>query len=438
MLTLVVLPVLYFYFETGLKKTKTSIGMILVGLFILVNAETFAQTSKITSLDQAIQVALENNPNVKVEVLRLEQQRALKGASWNIGKTAVDMEYGQTNSIAMNDTRFSVSQTFEFPTTYSRQYGLAQAKVESGELAVEMSKNELTREVKSTWYSLWKLVDKARLLSRQDSIYAGFARAAALRFETGETNLLEKATADAVIAEIQTMVVQNQADIKIYRTSLKMLLNSETEIELKLGQLKQKESQIPIDSSSLAGNPTLAWVQQQIAIAEKEKSVEKSRLLPDLKLGYFNQSFNGPGQTASGDAVTFASGDRFDGIQVGLAIPIFSLKSQSATIKSKTIKIAEAEQQKLAFSNELENQLSALILEYEKYQTSLAFYEVNALPQAELILKQSQRGFQSGEIGYVEYTQGLNRSLSVSFNYLDLLDKSNQTLIQIEFLSGIN
>jgi cobalt-zinc-cadmium resistance protein CzcA len=193
-----------------------------------------------------------------------------------------------------------------------------------------------------------------------------------------------------------------------------------------------------MDSSSLAANPTRAWVQQQIAIAEKEKSVEKSRLFPDLKLGYFNQSFNGPGQTASGDPVTFASGDRFDGIQVGLAIPIFSLKSQSATIKSKTIKIAEAEQQKVAFSNELENQLRALLLEYEKYQTSMAFYEANALPQAELILKQSQRGFQSGEIGYVEYTQGLNRSLSVSFNYLELLDKSNQTLIQIEFLSGIN
>jgi cobalt-zinc-cadmium resistance protein CzcA len=439
MLTLVVLPVLYFYFEKGIKKTRGPVGMILLGVLILVNVEAFAQTSpKVTSLDQAIQVALENNPNVKVEALRLEQQRALIGASWNMGKTAVDMEYGQTNSIATNDTRFSVSQTFEFPTTYIRQYGLAQAKVESGELAVEMSKNELTREVKSTWYSLWKLIDKARLLSRQDSIYAGFAKAAALRFETGETNLLEKATADAVIAEIQAMVVQNQADIKIYQTRLKMLLNSKTEIEVELGELTQKESQIPMDSSSLAANPTRAWVQQQIAIAEKEKSVEKSRLMPDLKLGYFNQSLNGPGQTASGDAVTFGSGNRFDGFQVGLAIPIFSLKSQSATIKSKTIKIAEAEQQKLAFSNELENQLSALILEYEKYQTSLAFYEVNALPQAELILKQSQRGFQSGEIGYVEYTQGLNRSLSVSFNYLDLLDKSNQTLIQIEFLSGIN
>ena len=140
----------------------------------------------------------------------------------------------------------------------------------------------------------------------------------------------------------------------------------------------------------------------------------------------------------SGDPVVYSSKDRFDGFQVGLAIPIFSLKSQSAIIKSKSIRIAEAEEQETAFTIELENRFTSLLLEYQKFQTSLDFYEDSALPQAELILKQSQRGFQSGEIGYVEYTQGLNRSLNVYFNYLDLLDKSNQTLIQIEFLSGIN
>ena len=160
--------------------------------------------------------------------------------------------------------------------------------------------------------------------------------------------------------------------------------------------------------------------------------------MPDIKVGYFNQSLNGPGETVAGDPKFFTSKDRFDGFQVGLAIPVFSIKSQSANIKSKTIRIAEVEQEEEAFTNELENQLTTLLLDYEKFQTSLDFYETNALPQAELILKQSQRGFQSGEIGYVEYIQGLSRSLTVSFNYLDLLDKSHQALIQIEFLSGIN
>lgn len=440
LLTLVVLPVLYFFFEKGIKRVNGALAVGIIGvLLLLVTPDAFAQTNvKVTSLDQAIQLALENNPNVKVESLRLDQQRALKGASWNIGKTSVDMEYGQTNSIARNDTRFSVSQTFEFPTTYIRQTGLAEAKVESAELAVAISKNELIRQVKSTWYSLWKVVEKERLLSRQDSIYADFGRAAAIRFESGETNLLEKATADTQIAEIRAIIMQNGADIEIFLKRLKLLLNSNVAIEPIMGELPLKESQVLMDSSALATNPTRAWVQQQIEIAEKDKSVEKSRLMPDITLAYFNQSLNGLGENAMGNPVRFSSSDRFDGFQVGLAIPIFSLKPQSATIKSKTIKITEAKQQELAFSNELENQLIAMILEYEKFQASIVFYEASALPQAELILKHSQKGFQSGDIGYVEYTQGLNRSLSVTFNYLDLVDKSNQALIQIEFLSGVN
>ncbi|MEP4373816.1 MAG: efflux RND transporter permease subunit, partial [Algoriphagus sp.] len=438
-LTLVVLPILYYYFERGLRRPKGTVGLLVIGFLALGNLSSYAQTPMhVTSLDQAIALALENNPSVKAEGLRLEQQRALKGASWNIGKTAVDMEYGQTNSAFTNDSRFSVSQTFEFPTTYSRQNGLAESKIVSGELAVEMSKNELIRSVKSTWYALWTARKKGKLLARQDSIYDRFASAASLRFESGETNLLEKATAETQVAEIQAMIAQNNADVEINTKRLRMLINAEVTIEPEMGGLKENSPQLSLDQNSIADNPTLAWVQQQIAIAEKEKSVEKSRLMPDIKLGYFNQSFNGPGQTMSGDPVVYSSKDRFDGFQVGLAIPIFSLKSQSAIIKSKSIRIAEAEEQETAFTNELENRFTSLLLEYQKFQTSLDFYEDSALPQAELILKQSQRGFQSGEIGYVEYTQGLNRSLNVYFNYLDLLDKSNQTLIQIEFLSGIN
>ncbi|WP_339750786.1 CusA/CzcA family heavy metal efflux RND transporter [Algoriphagus aquimarinus] len=438
-LTLVVLPVLYYYFEKGFRKSTGKVGLLVITFLTVINISTFAQEpQRISSVDQAIELALENNPNVKAEALRLEQQRALKGASWNIGKTAVDMEYGQTNSSFTNDTRFSVSQTFEFPTTYSRQNGLAESKVISGELAVEMSKNELTRAVKSTWFALWTAKERGNLLVRQDSIYSRFASAATLRFEAGETNLLEKATAEAEVAEIQALLTQNIADIEIYSKRLKMLLNTEVEIESEMGILEQKSSPLSLSSISVDSNPTLAWVQQQIEIAEKEKSVEKSRLMPDIKVGYFNQSLNGPGETVAGDPKFFTSKDRFDGFQVGLAIPVFSIKSQSANIKSKTIRIAEVEQEEEAFTNELENQLTTLLLDYEKFQTSLDFYETNALPQAELILKQSQRGFQSGEIGYVEYIQGLSRSLTVSFNYLDLLDKSNQALIQIEFLSGIN
>ena len=203
------------------------------------------------------------------------------------------------------------------------------------------------------------------------------------------------------------------------------------------GKLEARQSTALLDTQGIANNPTLAWFRQQMKVAEREKSVEKSRLLPDLTVGYFNQSLNGPNQDIDGNPVTFTSSDRFTGFQVGVAIPLFGAKSQSSAIKATELKKQEAEAQLEAITNELQGRLKSLFQQYQKFQASLDYYEQSALPQAELILKQAQKGFESGEIGYVEYIQGLNRSLSVRFNYLDILNQYNQTIIEIEFISGI-
>jgi cobalt-zinc-cadmium resistance protein CzcA len=53
-------------------------------------------------------------------------------------------------------------------------------------------------------------------------------------------------------------------------------------------------------------------------------------------------------------------------------------------------------------------------------------------------LKNSQRGFQEGEIEYVEYVQGLNRALTIQTKYLAFVNQYNQTLIKIEQLTTKN
>ncbi len=60
------------------------------------------------------------------------------------------------------------------------------------------------------------------------------------------------------------------------------------------------------------------------------------------------------------------------------------------------------------------------------------------MPQAALLLKNSQRAFQEGEIEYMEYVQGLNRALTIQTKYLAFLNQYNQTLIKLEQLTTNN
>lgn len=74
----------------------------------------------------------------------------------------------------------------------------------------------------------------------------------------------------------------------------------------------------------------------------------------------------------------------------------------------------------------------------KKDQDNLRFYRLNALPQAKLLLKSSQRGFQEGAIEYIEYVQGVNRALAIASKHLEYINQYNQTLIIIEEFTANN
>ncbi len=161
--------------------------------------------------------------------------------------------------------------------------------------------------------------------------------------------------------------------------------------------------------------------------------MESAKLLPDITLGYFNQSLIGNGETANGTPTVFNSGDRFTGVQLGLSIPVF-FNAHTAKIKAARIHKMENKAQLEAVTNHTQSQLKMAMVSLKKDQQNLEFYRLNSLPQAELLLKQSQRGFQEGEIEYVEYVQGINRALNIQTKYLAFVNQYNQTLIKIEQL----
>lgn len=440
LLTLIVIPILYYYFERGIKlKSAITILLIVFGVMFLQTPNVSAQEKPVVykSLEEAIQVAVTNNPDIERADLQTQQEKMMKRASWNLPKTSFNVTHGQYNSIIDNDNQFNISQSLSFPTVYTAQNKLADARIEASEWVRNATQNELVQQVKSTWYSLWYEKGKRDLLLNQDSLYQRFVRAAALRFETGESNLLEKATAESQAAEINVMLAQNESDIKIFQTHLKTLINVDALVDIDVDKLTVREIGLLPEGTGITNNPTFSWFKQQIEVAEKEKAVERSRLMPDLMVGYFNQSLNGPNQDINGNPVTFDSNDRFTGFQIGVAIPIFGARAQSSIINTSQLRKQENEARLQSVANELEGELHSLIQQYQKYQQSLEYYKNNAVPQADLILKQAQKGFESGDINYIEYTQGLNRALGIHFNYLDIINKYNQTIIQIEFISGV-
>jgi len=436
LLTLIVLPIFYIFFSTHRFrfsfKRKSGITALLIILLIGSSAVNAQQTKRV-NLKQAIQLALDNNLSVHSSTLSVEVQKALKGASWDIPKTSIQGQFGQFNSYS-NDNSFTVTQSFSFPTVYANQYKLANANVKSSEWELKTSKLEIATQVKQVYWQLAYLHAKQKLFLWQDSLYAGFQRAAELRLKTGETNRLEMISARSQSLEIKNQLQQINADLVIYNQKLQTILNVETTLYPADTVLHRIDYLPAADKSVLAANPSVGYVNQQVEVSRLEKKVESSRILPDLSIGYFSQTIRGS-QDVNGVPRTFGAGDRFTGIQAGIAVPLwfapYSAKAKAAKFKEKV-----AQTNAEYYSKSLSGSYRSLMLEFSKNSNSVDYYEKQAIPEADLIIEQATKSYKAGAMDYLDYIQSLSRAITIKQNYLDALNNYNQTIIAIDYITG--
>jgi cobalt-zinc-cadmium resistance protein CzcA len=437
-LTLIVLPILYTWFENGMKMKQTpKLTMLIVALLSgSVVARAQAQTKPLT-MEYCMEQALANNGSVKSAEYVIEQNRQLRKTSFDLNKTNVTGMYGQYNSYR-NDLNVTVTQDISFPTVYTSLSDLAKANLSSSEIQKDVVQNELIYKVKQTWYQLLFLAHNETFLEDQDSIFTRYAKAAAARYRTGEINILEKITIESQLAELKNKLFQNQADIDITLNQMATLLNSKEPLIFKDSILTKRVLNLSSqDSTSFTANPALLFMRQKIAVNESQKDLERSRLMPDFNLGYFNQSLKGYQDNDEGVAQYSTASNRFQGVMVGVSIPIWA-RAQSARVKAADYSLKAAQADYELMQRNLNGQYNQLLQEYLKYNNSLAYYEKNVLPQADLILSNAYKTYVAGEINYVEYMTAINTALTMRSDYLNLLNQYNQSVINIEFIIGNN
>ncbi len=440
LLTLLVLPVFYIFFSSvsfrSLLKRKSTKTLAIIFLLVVCSSgfnTINAQKPKTIQLKQAIQLALDSNLMVRSSGYSVEVQKNLKRASWDIPKTNIEGQYGQFNSYS-KDNSFSVSQSFAFPTVYANQHKLASANVKSSEWQLKSSQLDIATQVKQIYWQLSYLYSKQKLFVYQDSLYSGFQKAAELRLKTGETNRLEMISARSESLEIKNKLQQISVDLIIYNQKLQTILNKEIAL-LPADTVLPRIDFIPAtENSAFAANPSIGYINQQVEVSQLEKKLESSRALPDLSIGYFSQTMQGT-QEINGVPRVFGIGDRFSGIQAGIAVPIwfvpYSAKAKAAKLKEK---IAQTNAE--SYSKSISGSYRSLLLELSKNSNSVDYYERQAIPEADLIISQATKSYKAGAMDYSDYMLSLNRALSIKQNYLDALNSYNQTIISIDFITG--
>ena len=427
-LTLFVLPVLYILFEKGIgfsfgRKRLTIVGIVLSIGIGKVNAQ------QPISLSAAIDTAMKNSLTVKDQKLLIKYRQQLIKTSGARPMANLTGDIGQLNS-AFTDNRIGISQSFSFPSVYAKQRNLLTLEAEQATLSATLKAAELRRTIAEAFDHFLYLKEKETLILKSDSLYSHFLDKAKIRFKVGESNIMEKATAETQKAAVAFQLSQLRQEMETVLLQFGVLLNSENRF-YPAGKIEKKKLPENVAAFEVDKNYTLKIYEQQKLISKALTKVEQSKLLPEISLGYFNTSMKGTGA----DDRYYNGNKRFQAAQIGIGIPIFSAAQKariSAARINEDIAISGFEQQR----QQLNLQLTTLRKQYQYGLENVEQYEKTVLKNAYLIITTANKQFVNGEINYLEWGMLINQSVTIQSNYLDLVKSLNQAVIQFNYLNA--
>jgi heavy metal efflux system protein len=432
LLTLIVLPILYYFLEDGFEKNKkTAINTSIILVLMFFNLKTNAQMVNLT-LPQAIDLAVKNSQLLQANNLDVQTVEILRGGILALPKTTISAVLGQVNSYQL-DENFSISQDIPNRALIKAKRQLAEQNVGINQQKLAINKQELIFNVKQSWYQILYLQALNKVFQREDSLLQQFVRGATLKFKTGESGILEKTIAENKQQQLKQNSLQIDNLMAVEKLKLNQLMNNSSDFlidEKPFSSLNFKEIN---DPNLINNNPLLLYAKQQIALIEAEKNVVRADALPDFKVGYFIQSIAGT-QDVNGQLKKYNSTPRFQGVQLGLNMPIFSRSAYKAKNDAMNSQLLAQQKHNEYLQTQLQSQLKQYIQQYDFAKNNVAYYEKNALPNAQMIVKNATKAYQSGDIGYVEFAQALQTNLDSQKAYLEAINNLNKTVISIEFI----
>lgn len=407
---------------------------LLATLFILGPLTLYGQQRAIT-LDEAIRTTLHQNPGLKAAASETRAARYQKRTSVDIPKTQLMWMSGQYNSIN-KDNNLTLTQSLPFPTVFTSQSKLGEIRIESGQFREVAARNELVYQLHLVHQTLQYLYARQQLLLRQDTLFTELVRTTSLQLSAGEGTLLQKTSAETRLNEVKNQLRQNAADQLTYNAQLRVLLNTADEVTLIPVPFVPLSTPLFNDSTQVSNNPQLVYQRSLQSVASQEKRVEANRALPDLTLGYFNQSLIGVQTQLDGTDRYYSSSDRFSGFMLGVSVPIWFVPA-SARVKAAGARSDAARYNTEQLERQLHGEWNKAIQQFEKYRNTLAYYSSSALPNAELLLKQSVVSFRAGEISQADYRLNVQQALGIQESYIQTVLSYNQSIHTLEFLTGV-
>lgn len=398
-------------------KLNKPIILLCCGYFVCCGL--FAQQAQNTELNQLIQSAVIHNKQLNSYLLQTESSKANIGTAYNIDKTTVYYGYDE-NNLAPNDRALKVlgiQQTFAFPTVYGARRNVYKSQWQQNKALYDLQKNQLVLNVSLVYDQIVYTQNKEKLYQHLDSLYAQFSKAGARKFELGETNYLEKITAEAKAEQIHTTLIQLQNQKKAFYEELKSLVQGSSDPLIRNNRLQI----IRLDSFESGKELQKNYLKTISQTYASQLKLQNQNWLPDLSVQFFTGTSQGLGYHQNG-------------FQIGVAVPLFF---NSNIAKRKTARLEQQSWEEMRSNKEIQMETFYLKkkAELSQYDEMIKYYNKNGKKLSDEILKTAELNFKNGEIDFFQYIQSLENAINIQLSYLDNVLSYNKSYLELHYFN---
>lgn len=333
-----------------MRITKKSIMTCVAVMFTAgVYAQNPQQNERIElTLDQAINIALDDNPTIKIADLEIERQKYVKRET--IGNHLPQLSATSQYSRAIKKSEMASGISFEPDNTWTTGVNLTlplfapgvyqtlklneQQRREAVE-AARSSKLTLVNAVKNAYYGILQAELSLATLRTSEQNTQETVDDIRVKYQNGLASEYDYISANVQLSNLRPTILAQENAIDILHKQLKMLLDIPDEVEVAtIGTLEEFAENV--DESSLTynadieGNSDLRTLDIQLEILRRQLKVSRTQRMPSLAAfagytlsGRDEISFPGIGGTTGGGGGGWEWQHPISA-GVTLSIPIFS------------------------------------------------------------------------------------------------------------------
>ncbi|MGR3311502.1 MAG: TolC family protein [Candidatus Brocadiales bacterium] len=388
------------------------------------------QQQKTLTLDTAIQITLEKNPqlasmrkNIEAAEGRIKQARLIPNPRFQLNAEEVPTNRANGIDPGRGQNTLSVSQLFE--TGGKRRLRTEAAKKEKTvvELEYETLALNIVGKTKRAFYEVLAAKEGLKITKETLAIAGNLENAARKRLEAGDIPQIEVFKAELEAAQSANNMINAEVELLNAQKRLFTVMGEpDVQPGELVGSLYTETPALDLDKLQidlLQNYPLLKARKQDIELANTVVKQAKREVIPNLDIS--------AGYGRDGD-----DGEDIARLAIEVPFPIFN-RNQGKIAESRAL-VGKAERDYRTLYNNLLLQLNQTFSTYSAQGKQVKVFIEEILPRAEQSLNLAVEGYKEGEFNYLDVLDAQRTLAQVRASYISTLKGLNVTIAELEKL----